>query len=118
MPTPANIGGISTLLYQGQLDDAQATLFTAPTQPPNARVEISSIWICNTDGNARLCTLRMGNGVLTAANSLLDGASIEANTTYIIFEQSPVTLSAGMTIAGFCDTTDAIALSVFGHVWQ
>ena len=61
-PTAANVGGLSKILYQGQLANAQATLYTAPDQPTNMRVEISAIWVCNTDSSPRACTLRAGSG--------------------------------------------------------
>lgn len=116
--TPANVGGLPKILYQGLLADAQATVYTAPTQPPNARVELSAIWICNTDSTDRLCTLRIGVGALTAANSLIDGAPIQPFTTYVVFDQSPFTLSANMVVDAFSDVADKMTITIFGKVWQ
>ena len=116
--TQANVGGLSKILYQGLLDDVQTTIYTAPSQPPNMRVEVTAIWICNTDSATRQCTLMVGSEVtLIDKNKLLGQAPIQPNTTYIVFDTSPVTLSAGMKFDGFSDVADTVAVTILGKVW-
>ena len=81
-------------------------------------VEVTSLFICNTDAVQHTCTLRVGSGTLTAANSLLEAAVISPNTTYILFEDSPFTLFVGQHFEGLADVAAKMTISVFGNLWQ
>ena len=109
---------IPVRLYQGQLGVAQATLYATPVQPPNIRVVITSIWVCNTDLATRTCTLRTGAGTLTAANALFEAAPIAPNTTYIVFENTSLTLNAGDVITGLCDVAAKMTVTIYGVIVQ
>ena len=104
------------LLAQIQLGTAATTIYTPPAQPSNLAVIAYSLWICNTDTVQHKCTLRMGKGVLTAANSLMEQANISPNTTYIVFDQSPFALSVGQHIEGLADVAAKLTISLFGYV--
>ena len=106
------------VLWQVQLGVGLTTIYTAPAQPPNAKAAVQTLWICNTDASNRTVTIRVGTGTLTAANSLLEGTLIEANTVYIIGDQQGfgMILNAGEYIQGLADSASKITVSVFG--WE
>lgn len=106
------------VLGQVQLGVGLTTIYTAPSQPPNAKAAVQTLWICNTDAANRTVTIRVGTGTLTAANSLLEGTLIEANVVYIIGDQQGfgLLLNAGESIQGLSDAASKLTVSVFG--WE
>lgn len=104
------------LLGQVQLGVALTTIYTAPAQPPNALTKITGIWVCNCDNVPRTCTLRMGSGTLTIANSLGEAWAIPANTTFFIaVEGGSTVMSAGLLLQGLSDAASKITVTVFGE---
>jgi hypothetical protein len=105
-------------LYQGQLPNAIADLYVAPTVPPNSMVQITSVWICNADTAARTVTFRLGVGALTAANSLLEAALIPANTSWFICAGSDIAfvVPAGAKIQGLSDVAAKVTVTICGQV--
>ncbi len=103
-------------LAQVQLGTSLATIYTCPAQPPNAMTQVNGLWICNTDSVARTVTLRMGAGSLTVANSLLEAASIDPNTTWVLSgSEWFLTMSAGMVLQGLASAASKITVTVGGQ---
>ena len=103
------------LLGQAQLGVALTTVYTVPAHPQNAQARINAIWIANTDTATRTVSLRVGSGPLTAANSIGEGWTIPANTTYFLSgSEWALTLSSGMLIQGLADVAGKITVTVSG----
>jgi hypothetical protein len=95
---------------------ALADIYAPPAQPPNSTGLVGALWICNTDTVARTVTIRIGTGTLTAANSILDGTSIDANSSYVLLGQGDfsLTLQAGQKIQGLASVASKITVTVMG----
>jgi hypothetical protein len=104
-------------LAQVQLGLLPTIIFKAASQPPNLEVVCNSVVICNTDTVQRRVTIRLGEGVLTAANSILDAAVISPNTTYFLFDNAPFTLKVDTKLEGFADLADKVTVTLFGNIW-
>ena len=104
-------------LAQVVLGAAQADVYLAPTQPPNAQVVVNSVIIANISGSVRTFTLRIGSGVLTSSNSLFEAVSINNNTTYIYpGSEWGLTIPANYKLTGLASAASAIVVSLFGAV--
>lgn len=108
------MAGTDKTLGQIQLGVALTDVYVVPTGAGNVSAKISTIWICNTDSAARTVTLRSGAGALAANNSLLEAASIPANTTWEIDAAGLVSLLSGQKIQGLSDVAAKITITIFG----
>ena len=115
VPTP----GISQILAQVTLGTGATLIYEPPASPPNLFVRVTALWMCNSDSATRALTLRYGTpSPLTAANNLLGGAPIQANTTYIAFEGMPIDVQVGYRFEGFGSVADKFVVTVWGYVWR
>lgn len=102
-------------LGQLQLGTGAADIYAPPTYPLNLMGEVTAVWICNTDTVPRTVTIRVGTGVLTSANSLLDGTPIPANTTWVLdSNEAEIIVPAGGHLQGFSDAAAKVTVSVYG----
>ena len=110
----SSFGGALKELYQGQLSNSLATLYTAPAQPPNTQTNVYSLWICNTDSAAHTFTLRFGGGTL--ADSMFEATAIPANSTVQVDANTCLAvIPAGLTIQGNADAASKVTVSVYGE---
>jgi hypothetical protein len=100
-------------LGQVQLGTALTTICAVPTAPTYAMKRIQSLWITNTDTVAHTVSLRIGTGVLTVANSLMEGRSLAPNTSLTLAGE--ILLSAGQTLQGFADVAAKATVTAFGE---
>ena len=106
----------SKQLGQVQLGTGLTTIYTGLAQPPNAVTKVNGLWICNTDTAQRTFTLRIGTGSLVAANSLAEGVTIAANTTYILSgSEWFIHIGAGVLLQGLADVASKITITLFGE---
>jgi hypothetical protein len=109
------MGVASKPLYQGQLSNAQADLYTAPGPAPGICL-IQNIFICNTDSVTHWVTLRIGSGSLTAANSLYEQKLVPANETVFLSGSGTflTAMFAGWKISGLSDVSSKITVTIAG----
>jgi hypothetical protein len=107
-------------LAQVQLGAAQGLIYTPPAFPPNTLVKVTTMWICNTDPvNPVNVTIRVGSGVLTAANSLLEQAKLDPASSWFFDTASDaiVHMNQGDTMQGLGSIGGAITVTLGGEVW-
>ena len=103
-------------LYWGQLTNADATLYaglTAQTYPPQPKVRIDTIWLCNTDTVARTVTLEIRSGASAASTRILSAYSI-AGSTAVLMTELGIIMEAGELISGLADTTAKVNVRISG----
>lgn len=110
--------GASEILFQGYLPIAQGPLYAMPTSLGNGRVEISTLWVCNTGAVIVPTTLLFGAGTLTKANALFWNAPVEPGRTYIIFGGDPVSMKSGYKFEGNATVASAVVVTIFGVVYS
>ena len=108
--------GSSKILAQVQLGFGLADIYVPPQGAGNVVAGTTALWICNTDTLTRLITLRVGTGVLTAANALFEAVPIRPKTTWILNESEwGLTLKSGQKIQGFADVGAKVTVTLFGQ---
>ena len=108
--------GSSKILAQVQLGVALADIYVPPQGAGNVVAGTTALWICNTTPLARSFTLRVGSGVLTAANSLFEAQIIRPRTTWVLNESEwGITLKSGQKIQGLADIAGVITITLFGQ---
>lgn len=102
------------LLAQVQLGAALADIYVPPTLN-GLKAVVQALFICNTDTVARAVTIRVGVGVLTAANSLFEAVPIAGNTVYVLpGSEWTLIVESGAHLQGLCDSANKVTISVFG----
>ena len=107
--------GARKILAQLQLGAALADIYAPPTGAGNVVAGSTALWICNTDTVLHLITIRVGTGVLTAANSLFEACPIKPNTTWVINEESwSIALKSGLHLQGLADVAAKVTVTLMG----